>query len=214
MNADKRRSRAASGPIGVYRRSSAANSVFGFHALCPLRSRRSPFLSSSVPLCLCGEFPMKTRLDRLLVERGLADRAKRRRRSSWRAKSCWTGRKLPNPASRSIVDAAVEVLARPPFVSRGGLKLEAALAAFRHRRRGPGLPRYRSLHRRLHRLPAAARRGARARRGCRRRPARLETAHRSARRGRTRSINARYLRLGRYRRAASTCAPATSASFR
>ena len=48
---------------------------------------------------------------------------------------------------------------------------------------GLDLPRRRSVHRRLHRLPAAARRGARVGDRRRPRPARLETAQRSARGG-------------------------------
>ena len=54
--------------------------------------------------------------------------------------------------------------------------------SFRNRRGRMGVPRRRLFHRRIHRLPAAARRRARARRGRRRRPTRLETAQRSARR--------------------------------
>ena len=94
------------------------------------------------------------------------NRARKRRRSSWPAR-CWsTGRRPTSPASPSPTIAAVEVLARPPYVSRGGLKLAGALRHFAHRRRGQGLPRCRRVHRRLHRLPAAARRRARARRRC------------------------------------------------
>ena len=63
------------------------------------------------------------------------------------------------------------------FVSRGGEKLEHALESFGVGRAGRGLPRRRRLDRRLHRLPAAARRGARLRRRRRLRPAAPALAH-------------------------------------
>ena len=73
-----------------------------------------------------------------------------------------TARRPPSPAQPVDDDARVEVLARPPYVSRGGFKLAGALRAFRHRRGGQGLPGCRLVHRRLHRRAAASA----ARRAC------------------------------------------------
>ena len=67
------------------------------------------------------------------------------------------------------------------FVSRGGVKLAGALDAFALDVSGSDLRGRRRLDRRLHRLPAAARRGPRARGRRRLRAARLEDPHRSAR---------------------------------
>ena len=60
-------------------------------------------------------------------------------------------------------DAAVELIAPPRFVSRGGEKLESALAGFGVGRRRRAMPRRRSLDGRVHRLPPPARRDRRRR---------------------------------------------------
>ena len=86
----------------------------------------------------------------------------------------------PSPASWCPSDAELVVEAGPEFVSRGGVKLANASRVRGPRRRGRGrrarLPRRRRLDRRLHRLPARARRrpGDRARR--RLRAARLDAS--------------------------------------
>ena len=82
---------------------------------------------------------------------------------------------LVEPDANLIVDEG------PRYVSRGGTKLENALEALGDRRRRPRLPRRRRLHRRLHRLPAAARRRAGDRRRRRLRPARRAPARGPAR---------------------------------
>ena len=64
----------------------------------------------------------------------------------------------------------------PPFVSRGGIKLANALDALGLDVGGPQRARRRRLDRRLHRLPAPARRGARGRGRRRLRRARLAAA--------------------------------------
>ena len=80
------------------------------------------------------------------------------------------------------VDPAVELVVDtpPPFVSRGGIKLANALDALGVPVDGRVVPGRRRLHRRLHRLPAAAgrRAGDRARRGLR--GARLAAARATA----------------------------------
>ena len=77
--------------------------------------------------------------------------------SPWAALPRTSRRGSCTPRTRCIVAGDA-----PRFVSRGGDKLDAALERFAHRRRRQARPRRRRLHRRLHRLPAPAGRGARA----------------------------------------------------
>jgi 23S rRNA (cytidine1920-2'-O)/16S rRNA (cytidine1409-2'-O)-methyltransferase len=73
---------------------------------------------------------MKLRLDRLLVERGLAE-SREKAQALIMAGEVIVNRQRAAKAGQMIAeDAAIEVLARPPFVSRGGIKLAAALAHF------------------------------------------------------------------------------------
>jgi 23S rRNA (cytidine1920-2'-O)/16S rRNA (cytidine1409-2'-O)-methyltransferase len=74
---------------------------------------------------------MKTRLDRLLVERGLADSREKAQALIMAGEVLVDGQKASKPGHSVAPDARVEVLARPPFVSRGGRKLAAALERFR-----------------------------------------------------------------------------------
>ncbi len=74
---------------------------------------------------------MKTRLDRLLVERGLAESREKAQALIMAGEVLVNGQKAAKPGQAVAADAAVEVLARPPYVSRGGFKLAAALRAFR-----------------------------------------------------------------------------------
>ena len=101
-------------------------------------------------------------------------RARRRRCSPERCGSApgRTTRREARPArrrgrARSTLDEA------PAYVSRGGIKLANALERVRARRERRRRARRRRLDRRVHRLPAAARRGARGRPRRRLRPARL-----------------------------------------
>ena len=126
---------------------------------------------------------MKARLDRLLVERGLADSREKAQALIMAGEVLVDGRKSAKPGHPVADGTRIEVLSQPQFVSRGGLKLAARYGAFRHSRRGSRLPGCRRFHRRLHGLPAAARRRARACRGRRHGPARLEDSQRSARGG-------------------------------
>jgi 23S rRNA (cytidine1920-2'-O)/16S rRNA (cytidine1409-2'-O)-methyltransferase len=73
---------------------------------------------------------MRDRLDRLLVERGLADSREKAQALIMAGEVTVNGQKASKPGQPVAVDAAVEVLARPPFVSRGGVKLAAALSHF------------------------------------------------------------------------------------
>ncbi|HUP04554.1 MAG TPA: TlyA family RNA methyltransferase, partial [Bryobacteraceae bacterium] len=73
---------------------------------------------------------MKTRLDRLLVERGLAESREKAQALIMAGVVTVEGRKALKPGQPVEPESAVEVLARPPYVSRGGLKLAAALRYF------------------------------------------------------------------------------------
>jgi 23S rRNA (cytidine1920-2'-O)/16S rRNA (cytidine1409-2'-O)-methyltransferase len=73
---------------------------------------------------------MKTRLDRLLVERGLVESREKAQALIMAGEVRLNGQKATKPGHTVEEDAKIEVLARPPFVSRGGLKLSAALKQF------------------------------------------------------------------------------------
>ncbi|HLY15929.1 MAG TPA: TlyA family RNA methyltransferase [Bryobacteraceae bacterium] len=73
---------------------------------------------------------MKARLDRLLVERGLAQTREKAQALIMAGEVLVDGRKAEKPGQPVSADSRLEVLAQPPFVSRGGLKLEAAMAHF------------------------------------------------------------------------------------
>lgn len=73
---------------------------------------------------------MKKRLDRLLVERGLAESREKAQALIMAGEVLVNGQKGAKPGQAVAEDAAIEVLARPPYVSRGGYKLAAALDGF------------------------------------------------------------------------------------
>jgi len=73
---------------------------------------------------------MKPRLDRLLVERGLAPTREKAQALIMADAVLVDGRKAAKPGQSVDAEALIEVLAQPPFVSRGGLKLDAAIAQF------------------------------------------------------------------------------------
>jgi 23S rRNA (cytidine1920-2'-O)/16S rRNA (cytidine1409-2'-O)-methyltransferase len=70
---------------------------------------------------------MKTRLDRLMVERGLAESREKAQAMIMAGEVRVQGQKAAKPGQMVADDCAVEVLARPPYVSRGGLKLAGAV---------------------------------------------------------------------------------------
>ena len=116
------------------------------------------------------------RADQLVTRRGLAPTRSAAQRMiasgavRWLAPAGWAvtrkaGEELPDDCQVEVTDDA-----ELRFVSRGGLKLEAAIAQCGIDVAGQGLPRRRPGHRRLHRRAAAARRGARRRRRGRARP--------------------------------------------
>jgi len=73
---------------------------------------------------------MKTRLDRLMVERGLAESREKAQALIMAGEVLIDGRKAAKPGQPVEPECALEVLARPPYVSRGGFKLAGALAHF------------------------------------------------------------------------------------
>lgn len=73
---------------------------------------------------------MKIRLDRLMLERGLAESREKAQALIMAGEVLVNGQKAAKPGQVYAPDARVEVMGRPAFVSRGGLKLQAALANF------------------------------------------------------------------------------------
>ena len=73
---------------------------------------------------------MKTRLDRLLVERGLAESREKAQALIMAGEVLVNGQKAAKPGQTVASDAALELLAKLPYVGRGGLKLAAALDHF------------------------------------------------------------------------------------
>lgn len=72
----------------------------------------------------------KQRLDTLLVARGLAESRERARQLILAGEVVVAGKANPKPGHLTPVDAEIEVNAPLRYVSRGGLKLEKALACF------------------------------------------------------------------------------------
>ncbi len=72
----------------------------------------------------------RLRIDVALVERGLVHSRELARRMIMAGEVTVDGRVVDKPGAKIAADASIEVKAAPPFVSRGGEKLAAALAAF------------------------------------------------------------------------------------
>jgi 23S rRNA (cytidine1920-2'-O)/16S rRNA (cytidine1409-2'-O)-methyltransferase len=70
---------------------------------------------------------MKTRLDRLMVERGLAESREKAQALIMAGEVRIQGQKAAKPGQMVDADVALEVMERPPYVSRGGLKLAGAV---------------------------------------------------------------------------------------
>jgi len=73
---------------------------------------------------------MKARLDRLLFERGLAPSREKAQALIMAGEVLVDGRKAGKPGQAVAAESRIEVLAQPPYVSRGGWKLAAALDRF------------------------------------------------------------------------------------
>ena len=73
---------------------------------------------------------MKTRLDRLLVDRGLVESREKAQALIMAGEVRVNSQKATKPGQVYPDDAAIELMARPPYVSRGGIKLAGALRQF------------------------------------------------------------------------------------
>jgi 23S rRNA (cytidine1920-2'-O)/16S rRNA (cytidine1409-2'-O)-methyltransferase len=73
----------------------------------------------------------KSRLDSLLVERGLCESRERAQRAIMAGRVYINGQRADKAGTKVAMDAAVEVKGSERYVGRGGLKLERALNAFR-----------------------------------------------------------------------------------
>lgn len=73
----------------------------------------------------------KSRLDTLLVDRGFFDSREKAQRAILAGEVFANGQRADKAGSRLPADAALEITQRSRYVSRGGQKLEGALAAFR-----------------------------------------------------------------------------------
>jgi 23S rRNA (cytidine1920-2'-O)/16S rRNA (cytidine1409-2'-O)-methyltransferase len=74
--------------------------------------------------------PRRERLDRLLLHRNLAGSREKAQALIMAGEVLVSGQKAQKPGQLVSTEAPVEILGRPRFVGRGGLKLEAALAQF------------------------------------------------------------------------------------
>ena len=73
---------------------------------------------------------MKIRLDRLMVERGLVESREKAQALIMAGEVRVDGQKASKPGHAVDAECAVELLSRPPYVSRGGFKLAGALTHF------------------------------------------------------------------------------------
>ena len=73
---------------------------------------------------------MKLRLDRLMADRGLAESREKAQALIMAGEVLVAGQKITKPGHPVDQGAPIELLARPPYVSRGGLKLAEALRRF------------------------------------------------------------------------------------
>jgi 23S rRNA (cytidine1920-2'-O)/16S rRNA (cytidine1409-2'-O)-methyltransferase len=73
---------------------------------------------------------MKSRLDRLLVDRGLAESREKAQALIMAGEVLLNGQKASKPGQPVEPDAILAVLARPPYVGRGGFKMAGALQHF------------------------------------------------------------------------------------
>lgn len=72
----------------------------------------------------------KQRLDQLLLDRGLVDSRQKGQALILAGNVLVNKQKVDKPGHSVATDAEIEILRFPPFVSRGGLKLDAALTGF------------------------------------------------------------------------------------
>jgi 23S rRNA (cytidine1920-2'-O)/16S rRNA (cytidine1409-2'-O)-methyltransferase len=73
---------------------------------------------------------VKQRLDRVIVDRGLVESREKAQALIMAGEVLIAGQKAQKPGELVALDAAIELTAKQRYVSRGGLKLEAALREF------------------------------------------------------------------------------------
>ena len=114
---------------------------YGFHATnersIPFREEIHLYLINVAKerLMMSEKKPKRTcklRLDRLLVDRGLAESRERAQVLIFAGQVLVNGQKREKAGMLVAEDAILRIIGeKPPFVSRGGLKLDAALKEFR-----------------------------------------------------------------------------------
>jgi 23S rRNA (cytidine1920-2'-O)/16S rRNA (cytidine1409-2'-O)-methyltransferase len=72
----------------------------------------------------------KSRIDQLMVDRGLAESREKAKALLLAGSVSVNGRRVDKPGQTVETDSKIEIAARLPYVSRGGLKLERALDHF------------------------------------------------------------------------------------
>ena len=104
----------------------------------------------------------KKRLDLLVVERGAAESRQKAQAMILAGEVQVNGVRSDKAGALVPTDARIEIKGNSAkYASRGGFKLEGALLDFGIIVNGKDLPRYRLLHRRIHRLSAGTRRKTR-----------------------------------------------------
>lgn len=94
-----------------------------------MKSKRTP--DASLEAHRQNRKPGKTRLDVLIVDRGLAPSRERAQAILLAGSVLVNGQKMEKPGTQIAADARVEIIGEAlPYVSRGGLKLEGALEDF------------------------------------------------------------------------------------
>jgi 23S rRNA (cytidine1920-2'-O)/16S rRNA (cytidine1409-2'-O)-methyltransferase len=74
--------------------------------------------------------PRKTRIDQLLVDRGLAESREKAKALLLAGSVSVNGHRIDKPGQNVDPESEIEIAAKLPYVSRGGLKLEKALDHF------------------------------------------------------------------------------------
>ena len=112
-------------------------SVWSTYAILVLRSvfynTQSSVFHSTQNGCegtLNSSRPIRKRIDLLLVEGKLVDSRTKAQRLIMANKVTVNGVKVDKPGTKVLADAQITIEEREPYVSRGGLKLQAALATF------------------------------------------------------------------------------------
>lgn len=84
----------------------------------------------AIVISLIGAFMEKVRLDTLLAQRGLSESKSKAQALIMAGKVCVNGQVITKAGTQISTEASVEIKDEPAYVSRGGLKLAAALDTF------------------------------------------------------------------------------------